>query len=555
MSDSVPSRLDTVVPDPQVAGISQSAGSLSPARVSEADSTDLIQRLTERLQFYESFDALIQQNIARSGQLMREAGEKRDEAVATIVQSRQQIQTERETQRSALTELLDDVMTIQQATERLAHRVSDALEQIEFELEPIGLHETGALGSQSSDRLPTGFGKPASPFQTVAEDVHDEYRLGVIGQPRVGGFAPMAPAVTGESGSNSTGQAISYPTNQPAPSETETDASLFTSNGTVGNPETDADDVTGSPEIDADETGAQVSAEQDYHEGAPGGGAEAAPFEASAGSWVDPAAGPTDEAEPDLTTVVEPYAEAQIPPYGETADPIHSAGLTNTQVPSDSSDAAVGTGSAASDEVIDSTESADLEVGSAFGRSTEPTSENLTSPDDSPIEAPSVDDGADQAAAGQITLATGVDADVVSVTADAEAPRPEPVPLAVAPESESETAIKAAAIASGTVDTVFQPDPEPEPVMAPTEPPREQQTTVVLDGVPRAAVALAIQRHILSKPEVLRAEVREYYDHRLTLFVTGRRATTVDDLQDWDGSATWEQIRTSPELLELRMVL
>ena len=560
MSDTGPSRTDTVLPDPQAHGTDGLAGSMATTPDSQMESAELIERMSERLRFYESFDALIQQNIARSGQLMREAGEKRDEAVATIAQSRRQIETERETQRSALTELLDDVMTIQQATERLAHRVSDALEQIEYELEPIGLHDAGALGSPQSVRLPAGMSSAGDAYRSVAEDVHDEYRHGVLGRSGIGGASATTEPVTGGTESIGHGQFVS-------PRGIESDQASREASGlgasrVAGNPENTGIVRDQVSERDAAETGGQATDERKVHEAAPGQGAEAAPVESSAEAWITEPNMATAPADEDLTSVVEPYAE-QSEPGGHRPDP-------ETRIVADTSDDAIGTEDASADTFSSDSDYdvIPLEVGSAFGPSTEPASENLTSPDDAPIES-SIESSIETASApdgasGEASLETGVDAEILMVAADGAEVATETTSLVVAhanppdasasPESESDLAASAAETAMTTV----QPDSAAHPVhplSAPAEPAREQQTTVVLDGVPRAAVALAIQRHILSRPEVLRAEVREYYDHRLTLFVTGRRATTADDLEDWDGSATWEQIRSSPELIELRMVM
>ena len=568
MSDSVPSRTDTAVPNPQAPDIDRPAGSMAMTPDSRMESAELIERMSERLRFYESFDSLIQQNIARSGQLMREAGEKRDEAVATIAQSRRQIEAERETQRSALTELLDDVMTIQQATERLAHRISDALEQIEFDLEPIGLHDAGALGSHQSGRLPAGFSSPGGAYRSVAEDVHEEYRHGVLGQPLIGGAPASSESVAGGTESIAYGQVVSARGIEP--DEATTDASGSAANRIVGNPENAASVADQVLVRDADETGGHATDEREMHEAAPGQGSEATPVESSAETWTPEPGIATVPADEDLTSVVEPYAEADVAAYAEQTEPDSDTAGPDTQIASDTSDAAVGTGDASADASLSDTDYDDipLEVGSAFGPSTEPASENLTSPDDAPIESPiespidrtsSLDDGT-----GEASREAGIDAEIVVVAANGADLAPETPSLVAAdaaaadangaPASESDLAASAAETATRTAQPASA-TPATEPAMAPAEPAREQQTTVVLDGVPRAAVALAIQRHILSKPEVLRAEVREYYDHRLTLFVTGRRATTADDLQDWDGSVTWEQIRTSPELIELRMVM
>ncbi len=552
MSDSGPSRTDTVVPEQQAAGTGQAAGGIARAPGSDLAKAETIERMAERLRFYESFDELIQQNISRSGQLMREAGEKRDEAIATIAQSRQQVATERETQRTALTELLDDVMTIQQATERLAHRVSDALEQIEFELEPIGLHDIGALAGRQSGRLPTGFPAGSDSFQSVAEAVDDEYRLGVLGQPRLGTSSMPAPSVP--HGVTSSGSCPGEERSTPHASSSGY-AVVSNLNDREENPENAEFVANETDQLDAAELDVHASGSPSQHEPGPGTGVVAAPVEARATSWdldteTGNAAARTLGADSDdLTSVIEPYAEANIKPYAERTEPAGNEVTSNMQVPSDVSDENLESGQRSDDSLAGevSTTADKVGAGSTLSFDTEPVIANAAGPDVlSSEETASADMGTGIDRSDQLS-SSGIDAEVTAVAAD----RSE-----VTPDSSSKS-IQANKVSDRKVsvsNTVVLPVKSPTSAVPAVEL-TEQQTTVVLDGVPRAAIALAIQRHILSKPEVLRAEVREYYDHRLTLFVTSRRATTAEDLQDWDGSASWEQIQASPELLELRMVM
>ncbi len=565
MSEPVPSRTDTVVPDPQAAGTARTSGSIANAPGSDPTSAATIERMAERLLFYESFDELIQSNIARSGQLMREAGEKRDEAIAAIAQSRQQVEVERETQRAALTELLDDVMTIQQATERLAHRVSDALEQIEFDLEPVGLHEIGATTGQQTGRLPHGFSTGVSPFQSVAEAVDDEYRLGLLGQQRSGADAmstvPVPSGIesssTGLTGSGSDGSRVA-----------DGDAGGVTGHpdGPTGNPENDELTADEPAPQDAPEIHVQVEDANDRQERPPGEGAEAAPLESSASTW-DHGERVTDTVvDGDLTRVVEPPVEATVePPVEATVEPdveVTSAAPIASEIPDVSNEVGDATSTVTvSHEAEEAVPDADpVGTGSTLSFDSEPVGANLTSPDvlgsdeaASPVAEAESDVRAAVSGIGIDAAVSAVDETPSTVASNGTGYEAEPVPgLHLASPDDGVAARPTADVEPVDIDVA------PAPVMAPaasTSVVTEQQTTVVLDGVPRAAVALAIQRHILSKPNVLRAEVREYYDHRLTLFVTGHRATTADDLEDWDGSATWERIRASPELLELRMVM
>lgn len=567
MSDSVPSRTEAVVQDPQVANTDQAPGSIVMAPRADLAGAGTIERMAERLRFYESFDELIQQNISRSGQLMREAGEKRDEAIATIAQSRQQVATERETQRTALTELLDDVMTIQQATERLAHRVSDALEQIEFELEPIGPHDTGALAGRQTGRLSAGFSSQPDRFQSVAEAVDDEYRLGVLGQPPLNQASMSSASVPHGAESTGTGRAAVW---SGFDSSVPQDDVVESSNGRRANPENAELHVNQELTLDAQELDDHGMDSTPEREPAAGAGMEAAPSEARTDPWdslsdaVDAnTSHPTADRE-DLTGVVEPYAEARVEPYAEEIEPIDEVAFPSMQITSDVSDEGVDLGPTADDVSLASEASvADLELGagSTLSFDTEPVSANATSPD---VLAPreTSNSANDSGEKGTDTVTgSGIDVETLGVAAGNTMPSPgaptEPGAdaggLTGGHDASDFVLVDETLTTTSLPDAVVVPHHVPAPVV-PAVQSTEQQTTVVLDGVPRAAIALAIQRHILSKQDVLRAEVREYYDHRLTLFVTGRRATTADDLQDWDGSATWEQIRASPELLELRML-
>lgn len=102
---------------------------------------DQLARAQERLAFYESFDGLIQENIARSGELLRQAMDMRESAIQEIALARQQtaqtiadaerrVGDERERQRTALAALRDELNQLQQHAAGLVGRVADALAEL-----------------------------------------------------------------------------------------------------------------------------------------------------------------------------------------------------------------------------------------------------------------------------------------------------------------------------------------------------------------------------------------------------------------------------------------
>ncbi|MGH2531057.1 MAG: hypothetical protein ACRDJW_02010 [Thermomicrobiales bacterium] len=103
----------------------------------ERDERDAeLARLRERVAFYESFDRVIAENVARSGDLLRLAMEMQSGATVQEETERQRVQ-ELSRQRALLSALLDDVIQLQGQAERLARRVADALDEVESEL-PTG---------------------------------------------------------------------------------------------------------------------------------------------------------------------------------------------------------------------------------------------------------------------------------------------------------------------------------------------------------------------------------------------------------------------------------
>jgi len=111
------------------------------SRSPTGDDTDAeIARLRERLAFFQSFEGLIQDNIARSGELLRQAMEMRESANVEIAAAQAEAARQRADDRSRyrihFSAMLDELTALQGQAERLAHRLTLALDEIESDLPP-----------------------------------------------------------------------------------------------------------------------------------------------------------------------------------------------------------------------------------------------------------------------------------------------------------------------------------------------------------------------------------------------------------------------------------
>jgi hypothetical protein len=131
-------------------------------------------RLRERLAFYQSFDGLIHDNITRSGDLLRQAMQMRESAAAEIAAAKadaeRQRTDDRDRYRQLFSGLLDEVTTVQVQAERLARRLTNALDQIEME-GASGPYAALPTDLDFEDSLP--FNDPLSldqPVETLLEE-------------------------------------------------------------------------------------------------------------------------------------------------------------------------------------------------------------------------------------------------------------------------------------------------------------------------------------------------------------------------------------------------
>lgn len=99
-----------------------------------------VERLRERLAYYESFDQLIQKSVSDANDILREAIAMREQAVREPAELASQVKLSRQLQlqsfRSLFAEMLDDITLLQGQAERLARRLSDAIDALEAELQP-----------------------------------------------------------------------------------------------------------------------------------------------------------------------------------------------------------------------------------------------------------------------------------------------------------------------------------------------------------------------------------------------------------------------------------
>ncbi len=144
------------------------------ANIGDANERDAdLAQLKERLAFYESFDQLIQENISRAGDLLREAAAKRSETELALRSSTAEIERrqleDRVQYRRVFSSLLDQIQTVQQNVERLAREVSDALDDLE-----AGIPARGELGAGEDEELP--------PLPTFQGSTGGSLASGIAGQ-------------------------------------------------------------------------------------------------------------------------------------------------------------------------------------------------------------------------------------------------------------------------------------------------------------------------------------------------------------------------------------
>ncbi len=136
-------------------------------------------------------------------------------------------------------------------------------------------------------------------------------------------------------------------------------------------------------------------------------------------------------------------------------------------------------------------------------------------------------------------------------------------PRAVAQPAPSAPVVAEEEVETSNVPEAPTPEPEPKPEPAQVQTPdsaaapapaSEPRTIEVLvHGVPRAAVALSLQRHLGTVADVLAVEAREFAEGVLRLQVTALRPLAETDLTGWRDGAGQTVLRADPTVLELAL--
>ncbi len=184
----------------ETTGANQDAQSQAAAQ--EPDSE--LERLRERLAFYESFDRLIQENIARSGDLLREAMDLREAAARELAEARAEVERLKSSHQQQLRDLLgailDDLSALQGHAERAARRVADALDDVEASLPPAATAQpTAPLPATAPlPPLPPDL-KPFEPSEfEIAEEQTEQALTALPDAPAPAPEEPSAPAAVDE---------------------------------------------------------------------------------------------------------------------------------------------------------------------------------------------------------------------------------------------------------------------------------------------------------------------------------------------------------------------
>ena len=125
----------------------------NPGGRTEGDA-DLAARLAEareRLAFYESFDTLIQENVRRSGELLRQVAAEQEQADRKMRAMQAQVDQRLAEQRATLEDLASSLAGLQTSLESIALRINDSLSG----LPPVtGLAQPGTLPATSPESAP-----------------------------------------------------------------------------------------------------------------------------------------------------------------------------------------------------------------------------------------------------------------------------------------------------------------------------------------------------------------------------------------------------------------
>lgn len=127
------------------------------ASTTAADLAAELDRVRERLAFYESFDSLIRDNVARSGELLRQVAAEREQNSQKLLEMRAEVDRRLAEQRSALEEVAAGLAGLQANLGTLADRVTSSLNALPG-AGSAELSAASAQGSMLTDQSSVQFG-------------------------------------------------------------------------------------------------------------------------------------------------------------------------------------------------------------------------------------------------------------------------------------------------------------------------------------------------------------------------------------------------------------
>lgn len=485
-------------PENQPTEADQSSEESRAIAVPESSVPESIAALKERLRFYESFDRLIHENVARSSELLREAIDLRErtemERAQAMAAAERTVAAERQTQRDLLSSLLQDLISLQQVTERLAQRVTDALEIVESQLEPPGL-------------------KQGTTQQLVSGELPDLLSLGQAGAQSGTERETTADRPTERLGDETTtGVDQAELASWDAPSDTVADRPF--EDEEEGADERALEDVM---VLSAPESGGSPAVpETPDVESLPGEGEDSAPGELSGVGWQQPEA-ERPQAENNPVT-----AQAEAPP---------AAPADGTAAPTD---APTATDDGAEKSTAPGQAPTASEVANWFATTT-PLSVREPEPS---LPAP----GGVVAGAGQLAPEASRNESLRAEPTERQGSYPA---TTAARENGEERATERGPFLGAA--EVAEPGTRTEPVTGRFE------EMVVVHGVPTAALALSLQRYLLSLPPVQTVETREYHNGILRFHVVTTTRLTLGDLRGWPEGNDFQPVRDELDTIEVRL--
>ncbi|MCC6315095.1 MAG: hypothetical protein IT337_13915 [Thermomicrobiales bacterium] len=136
-------------------------------------SEDIVAELRQRLAFYEEFDEIIRDNVARSGELLRQASHRERDAERAVAEARAEGARRAAAQQRLLAELATEVAGLRGVLDAVAGRLAEAADQLGDEIRapsppPSPSPPTTAAAGDARTLAPASAAPPVSPTDRAA---------------------------------------------------------------------------------------------------------------------------------------------------------------------------------------------------------------------------------------------------------------------------------------------------------------------------------------------------------------------------------------------------